>query len=289
MIQQAVINSISACTDQMSLSGSTLPDTISIQGVMSDMSRRFFILIVCGLCLTSLLFGCGCKSTDTAMAALEITISPQTDVSPEQGTTASTSASPFDTEAAAPEQRDPDIEPDAEPENQAEDAAGLVFPNPRSEQFDLSEQDAVLFDAAVAARNRTPNSDICIPEIAVYGTYEEDGHTALVCQVCYHFYYGCDGTEYYSDLGGMQVAAKAVLARDSDGVLQCLSFTLPPDGAGSSVWAEDFCGPLTTLRDYFLSHDPDETWPLTSTMPTSEDLFRTYIQTYQNLNGDVSV
>lgn len=159
--------------------------------------------------------------------------------------------------------------------------ASLVFPNPRSEQFDLSEQDAVLFDAAVAAKNRTPDDTICIPEVSIYGTYEEDGQTVAVCHVYYRFYYGCDGTETYTDYGAMQSPAKAVLTRDEAGKLQCASFTLAPDGAGTADWAEDFCGPLSELREYFLSPRADDAWTLTNTMPSSEELFRAYLSTYQ--------
>lgn len=174
---------------------------------------------------------------------------------------------------------EPNTLPEAEGQEKAETA--LVFPNPCSAQFDLSQQDAALFDAAVAAKNRTPDSSICIPEIAIYGTYEDEGQTIVVCQVYYRFYYGCDGTETYTDYGAMQAPAKAVLTRDSAGTLQCISFTLAPDGAGTVDWAEDFCGPLTELRDYFLSPDPDAEWPLTDTMPSSEELFHDYICTYK--------
>ena len=163
---------------------------------------------------------------------------------------------------------------------QSEDASALIFPNPCSEQFDLSERDAVLFDAAVAARNRTPNADICIPEIGVYGTYEEAEKTVIVCHVCYHFYYGCDGTEHYTDSGAMQAPAKAVL-EVSDDMLHCVSFELVPNGAGTNVWAKEFCGPLTDLASYFLSPEQDEEWPLENTMPSSEQLFREYIETYK--------
>ena len=167
---------------------------------------------------------------------------------------------------------------------QSKDTSALIFPNPRSEQFELSERDAVLFDAAVAARNRTPNADICIPEIGIYGTYEEAGKTVIVCHVCYHFYYGCDGTEHYTDSGAMQTPAKAVLER-SDGTLHCVSFELAPDGAGTSVWANEFCGPLTGLASYFLSPEQDEGWPLESTMPSPEQLFHEYVESYQEYVG----
>ena len=160
----------------------------------------------------------------------------------------------------------------------------LIFPNPRSEQFELSERDAVLFDAAVAARDRTPNADICIPEIGIYGTYEEAGKTVIVCHVCYHFYYGCDGTEHYTDSGAMQTPAKAVLD-ESDGRLRCVSFELVPDGAGTSVWANAFCGPLTDLASYFLTPEQNEEWPLEYTMPSPEQLFHAYIETYQEYAG----
>ena len=168
--------------------------------------------------------------------------------------------------------------------DQDEDTLTLIFPNPRSAQFELSERGAVLFDAAVAARDRTPNADICIPEIGIYGTYDESGKTVIVCHVCYHFYYGCDGTEHYTDSGAMQAPAKAVL-EGSDGTLRCVSFELAPDGAGTSVWANEFCGPLTDLASYFLSPEQDEEWPLEHTMPSPEQLFRAYIETYQEYAG----
>ena len=142
----------------------------------------------------------------------------------------------------------------------------------------------MLFDAAVAARDRTPNADICIPEIGIYGTYEEAGKTVIVCHVCYHFYYGCDGTEHYTDSGAMQAPAKAVLEGSGD-TLRCVSFELAPDGAGTSIWANEFCGPLTDLASYFLSPEQDEEWPLEHTMPSPEQLFHEYIETYLEYAG----
>ena len=163
---------------------------------------------------------------------------------------------------------------------QSEDKPTLIFPNPCSEQFDLSERDAVLFDAAVAALNRTPNTDICIPEIGVYGIYEESEKIVIVCHVCYHYFYGCDGTEHYTDSGAMQTPAKAILEA-SDGALSCVSFELVPDGAGTNVWVKEFCGPLTDLARYFLTPAQNEEWPLESTMPSLEQLFHEYIESYK--------
>lgn len=94
------------------------------------------------------------------------------------------------------------------------------------------------------------------------------------------FYYGCDGTEHYTDSGAMQAPAKAVL-EVSDDMLHCVSFELVPNGAGTNVWAKEFCGPLTDLASYFLSPEQDEEWPLENTMPSSEQLFREYIETYK--------
>ena len=53
------------------------------------------------------------------------------------------------------------------------------------------------------------------------------------------------------------------------------------NGAGTNVWAKEFCGPLTDLASYFLSPEQDEEWPLENTMPSSEQLFREYIETYK--------
>lgn len=64
-------------------------------------------------------------------------------------------------------------------------------------------------------------------------------------------------------------------------MLLCVSFELVPNGAGTNVWAKEFCGPLTDLASYFLSPEQDEEWPLENTMPSSEQLFREYIETYK--------
>ena len=146
--------------------------------------------------LIVLIFGltsCVCRSSDTAisMPVYDKPASATANTRTMQDETATKSSSEKSSEATTESA-------------QSEDASALIFPNPCSEQFDLSERDAVLFDAAVAARNRTPNADICIPEIGVYGTYEEAEKTVIVCHVCYHFYYGCDGTEHYTDSGAMQ-------------------------------------------------------------------------------------
>lgn len=212
---------------------------------------------------------CVCRSSDTAisMPVYDKPASATANTRTMQDETATKSSSEKSSEATTESA-------------QSEDASALIFPNPCSEQFDLSERDAVLFDAAVAARNRTPNADICIPEIGVYGTYEEAEKTVIVCHVCYHFYYGCDGTEHYTDSGAMQAPAKAVL-EVSDDMLHCVSFELVPNGAGTNVWAKEFCGPLTDLASYFLSPEQDEEWPLENTMPSSEQLFREYIETYK--------
>lgn len=188
--------------------------------------------------LIVLIFGltsCVCRSSDTAisMPVYDKPASATANTRTMQDETATKSSSEKSSEATTESA-------------QSEDASALIFPNPCSEQFDLSERDAVLFDAAVAARNRTPNADICIPEIGVYGTYEEAEKTVIVCHVCYHFYYGCDGTEHYTDSGAMQAPAKAVL-EVSDDMLLCVSFELVPNGAGTNVWAKEFCGPLTDL------------------------------------------
>lgn len=222
--------------------------------------------------LIVLIFGltaCVCRSSDTAISVpvYDKPASATANTRTMQDETATKSSSEKSSEATTESA-------------QSEDASALIFPNPCSEQFDLSERDAVLFDAAVAAQNRTPNADICIPEIGVYGTYEEAEKTVIVCHVCYHFYYGCDGTEHYTDSGAMQAPAKAVL-EVSDDMLHCVSFELVPNGAGTNVWAKEFCGPLTDLASYFLSPEQDEEWPLENTMPSSEQLFREYIETYK--------
>ena len=80
--------------------------------------------------------------------------------------------------------------------------------------------------------------------------------------------------------GAMQTPAKAILEA-SDGALSCVSFELVPDGAGTNVWVKEFCGPLTDLARYFLTPAQNEEWPLESTMPSLEQLFHEYIESYK--------
>lgn len=237
------------------------------------MARKYLTVVSLLIAWILGLTACACRLSDAAVSV------PANDKP--AGTTANHRTTPDETagESVSEESFEAVTESD-----RSEDMPTLIFPNPRSEQFELSERDAVLFDAAVAARDRTPNADICIPEIGIYGTYEEAGKTVIVCHVCYHFYYGCDGTEHYTDSGAMQTPAKAVLD-ESDGRLHCVSFELVPDGAGTSVWAKAFCGPLTDLASYFLSPEQDEEWPLESVTPSPEQLFHAYIETYQEYAG----
>lgn len=101
--------------------------------------------------LIVLIFGltsCVCRSSDTAisMPVYDKPASATANTRTMQDETATKSSSEKSSEATTESA-------------QSEDASALIFPNPCSEQFDLSERDAVLFDAAVAARNRTPNAE----------------------------------------------------------------------------------------------------------------------------------
>lgn len=94
--------------------------------------------------LIVLIFGltsCVCRSSDTAisMPVYDKPASATANTRTMQDETATKSSSEKSSEATTESA-------------QSEDASALIFPNPCSEQFDLSERDAVLFDAAVAAR-----------------------------------------------------------------------------------------------------------------------------------------
>lgn len=155
-----------------------------------------------------------------------------------------------------------------------EKAETMILPNPWAEQFDLSEQDAVLFDAAVAALNRTPDGDLCIPVVGIYGTYPVENGTVAVCSVQYHYYYGYSDPGSVMDEGGMHYVAKALLQTGENGALVCTSFELSHDG-GSAYWVDDFCGPLTELKKGFSQGKfPDAV----ITMPSAEELAAVYFR-----------
>lgn len=155
------------------------------------------------------------------------------------------------------------LEPEPEPEEtatvetaQAADeqaAQGDPLPTPSAEMYGLMGREAVLFDAAVAQKYPRADNDIVLPCLRVYGSFEEDGKTVVICDLHYDFYYDYTGPGCSMDTGGATTFLRAELETSGDAEV-CTDFTEYPSG-NLSDWIRDNCGPLAV-------QDADGTWSL---------------------------
>ena len=115
-----------------------------------------------------------------------------------------------------------------------------TLPTPASSMFGLTGREAVLFDAAVAQRYPRDDNDIVLPSLRVYGSFEENGKTVVICDLHYDFYYDYTGPDWEWNGGGATTVARFEL--DAPGNV-CTGFAEYPSGSLSD-WIRDFCGPL---------------------------------------------
>lgn len=159
-----------------------------------------------------------------------------------------------------------DNRPEPEPEEaptvettQAADeqaAQGDPLPTPSAEMYGLTGREAVLFDAAVAQKYPRADNDIVLPCLRVYGSFEEDGKTVVICDLHYDFYYDYTGPGCSMDTGGATTFLRAELETRGDAEV-CTGFTEYPSG-NLSDWIRDNCGPLAV-------QDADGMWSLPET------------------------
>lgn len=109
--------------------------------------------------------------------------------------------------------------------------------------FGLTGRDAVLFDAAVAQKYPREDTTIVIPSLRVYGSFEENGKTVVICDLHYDFYWDYTQENWAWNTGGMTSFARAEL-ETQNGAEVCTGFEILPDGEGTSYWIHDNCGPL---------------------------------------------
>ena len=147
-----------------------------------------------------------------------------------------------------------------------------TLPTPSSSMFGLTGREAVLFDAAAALRYPRDDNDIVLPSLRVYGSFEENGRTAVICDLHETYYYDYTGADWTGDIGGMDWIVRIELAVQN-GVETYTKFEGTVGGDLSS-WIHDKCGPLAV-------QSADGTWTLPEAsgdwFPAEENLLQRYL------------
>ena len=158
------------------------------------------------------------------------------------------------------------------------------LPLPTAEQMGLAGEAAELFDALQAQYAdpeqipvRTHLNDVMIPSFTIWGSYEEDGDTVLVCSVNEGFYYtvqldgSCDGWGG----GGSPTAFRG--RYDEDGTFQVTEIISAADGEGYAASIRRLCGPLEELADWLLDGEGEQPEPIWDEMPDQNEMMRIYL------------
>lgn len=198
----------------------------------------------------------GCSITElTRQKSGEITLPEETPVMEEPTDTPEPADTPIEQE-----------EPIQEPQTQ-------MLPTPASSMFGLTGREAVLFDAAVAQRYPREDNDIVLPSLRVYGSFEENGKTVVICDLHYDFYYDYTGPDWEWNGGAMNTYLRAEL-ETQDGAEVCTGFEIFPGGSPSD-WISGECGPLAT-------QSADGAWVLPEAagdwFPAVENPFQQYLE-----------
>lgn len=163
------------------------------------------------------------------------------------------------TEGVEPYAYAPDGGPDAStPPSSAPPVEPPV--EPTAELLGLDGLDAALFQGAYQAyfgqEYRTTFEDfprVVLPDVAIYGAYEEDGVQYYVGNVLYHVHYFDNQTGTFEDnVGAVHVPCRIGL-RDSGGAYEVADAMIPPDGAGYYPAVQEIIGPLEELSQAYES------------------------------------
>ena len=184
---------------------------------------------------------------------------------------------PQQTAEAAPEAPPQTDAPEEQTEPEAPAQEETAFPMPTGSMFGLMGRDAVLFDAAVAQKYPREDTTIVIPSLRVYGSFEENGKTVVICDLHYDFYWDYTQENWAWNAGGMTSYARAEL-ETQNGAEVCTGFKILPDGEGTSYWIHDNCGPLA-------AQNADGNWVLPEAagewFPAGENLLGAYLDTLE--------
>lgn len=224
---------------------------------------------ICLLLALTLLCGLtACAKTAPLTRLFGLTVCTKT--APEESQIVLQPQQTADTAPEAPVQTDAPEE-QTEPEAPAQEET--VFPMLTGSMFGLTGRDAVLFDAAVAQKYPREDTTIVIPSLRVYGSFEENGKTVVICDLHYDFYWDYTQENWAWNTGGMTSFARAEL-ETQNGAEVCTGFEILPDGEGTSYWIREKCGALAMRNE-------NGAWVLPEAkgdwFPAGENLLQTYL------------
>ena len=238
-------------TAALSLAGPPVKERILF---LTKKQRTSVLCVILALLL--IVSAAGCSITElTRQKTGEITLPKETPVMEEPTDTPEPADTPIEQE-----------EPIQEPQTQ-------MLPIPASSMFGLTGREAVLFDAAVAQRYPRDDNDIVLPSLRVYGSFEENGKTVVICDLHYDFYYDYTGPDWEWNGGAMNTYLRAEL-ETQDGAEVCTGFEIFPGGSPSD-WISGECGPLAM-------QNADGAWVLPEAagdwFPAVENPFQQYLE-----------
>ena len=238
-------------TAALSLAGPPVKERILF---LTKKQRTSVLCVILALLL--IVSAAGCSITElTRQKTGEITLPKETPVMEEPTDTPEPADTPIEQE-----------EPIQEPQTQ-------MLPIPASSMFGLTGREAVLFDAAVAQRYPRDDNDIVLPSLRVYGSFEENGKTVVICDLHYDFYYDYTGPDWEWNGGAMNTYLRAEL-ETQDGAEVCTGFEIVPGGSPSD-WISGECGPLAM-------QNADGAWVLPEAagdwFPAVENPFQQYLE-----------
>lgn len=221
---------------------------------LTKKQRTSVLCVILALLLVVSATGCSFAEL-TRQKSGEITLPEETPVMEEPTDTPEPADTPIEQE-----------EPIQEPQTQ-------MLPIPASSMFGLTGREAVLFDAAVAQRYPRDDNDIVLPSLRVYGSFEENGKTVVICDLHYDFYYDYTGPDWEWNGGAMNTYLRAEL-ETQDGAEVCTGFEIFPGGSPSD-WISGECGPLAV-------QNADGAWVLPEAsgdwFPADMNLFQQYLE-----------
>lgn len=146
------------------------------------------------------------------------------------------------------------------------------LPTPSASMFGLTGTEAALYDAAVSQKYPREDSDIVLPSLCVYGSFEENGKTVVICGLHYDFYYDYTGPDWTWNGGGATTYLRVEL-ETQNGAEVCTGFAEYPSGSLSD-WIRDNCGPLAeqNANGAWVLPETTESW-----FPSDGDMLHQYL------------
>ncbi|MPM05134.1 hypothetical protein SDC9_51420 [bioreactor metagenome] len=163
---------------------------------------------------------------------------------------------------------------ESEPESSFPSLNPVALSLPTAEMFGLEGMEAALFNGALEGMPRNETNEMRLPHVSIYGQYEANDETIVICNVLYQTFYDYYGPEHKVTRGRAAFLVCMVLKPLDDGGYQCISFEEAGDDLGYVQNVKDFCGPLTELAQQILKDEAETT----SNFPEPDEMLNMYCE-----------